>query len=494
MFYDIRPNCEVSHSVNYRGNACYTRFGITSNYSTDKRLDPDGIDENLENIGNFVEYSGSADVLQGKITTTANDTIVYSATEIANNGGILNFTVAEDQEYRIGVCYTTNKEAIDGKTYKAPFIDFGIHVNVNGTGTYEIIRDNVSIEGTHGFETSETFQIVFSRVNQPESNDSSDYHAFLLQGHIPAGGDADYYLNTVARQPMKGGYTPTFILDAPTSGAVVDNIKCIDANDQDQECRSFMTKIHTALGFIGVGGTTFRNSHSYILVNSHELTLNERRGTKNFFNTLGLNEFNETSPGDAPDYKQENTYYASFANVNENKLVIQTKLNSSIELSQIIWNPTDAPSNTDYIEENPPASGNLTPQAKADLKLILPEPYPYLQFHMETLDTISYEGNYFKQDFSRQQNTATRVLMNIPVGDKKQLAEEVGYPETFTVYDYETYTPYYVALNNPEPIPVNQLKCRLATPKNHVISFDNLNETSDAVCMLHFRKSLATDE
>ena len=475
-FYEIQPNCDISYDVNYGAKPCYTKFGITSTYDTNKRLNPATIDDFIGNIGGLNVYKGNATTQAGSLTTTAADTVVYSGTNIAQNGGMLNFRVKNDKELKIGVTFDNQFTAVVAGTVTDPYIDFGVHVNANGANTYNIIRNNQSIPGTQGFTGgTETFSIVFSRVNQPESEDDSDYHAFLLQSYFPSGASqGDFQDFTVARQAMTGGYCPSFICDAPEDGTIVDNIKVIEAEAQDQECRTFMTRIQNPTD-VGVGGTAFRNSHSFILVNPSTLDDDERELTLVFFQTLGFLSFNSSKTA------TKNEQFESYANEDNNKLVIQTQLRSHIEKSQVIYIATNVPAPID----------EYTPEVNDK---ILPEPFPYLQFHMETLNTISLEGNYFKQDKSRQQNTATKVLMNIPVGDKKSLSESFGFPQTYISYDYETYTPYYVALNNPEPIPVNQIKCRLATPKNIIVDFDNFDGTSDALCMLHFRKSLATEE
>ena len=481
-FYEIQPNCDIAYDINFGNKSTYTKFGVTSTYDTSKRLNPSTIDDYLTNIGFLNTYKGEATLLQGSLTTTANDTIIYSSSDIALNGGMLSFRVTNDHECKIGVSFDNHPQNSVTGNVTDPYIDFGIHVNANGANTYNIIRNNESIPGTQGFSgNNETFQIIFSRVNQPESSESSDYHAFLLQDYFPGGaGVGDYQDYTVARQQLFGGYNPHFMCDAPNSGTVVDNIKIIPAEEQDQECRTFMTEVKTSNAGtnIGVGGTTFRNSHSFILVNAASLDATERTQTLIFFQTLGLTSFTS----DLTSRRLEQ--FESYANEDNNKLVIQTQLRAPIEMSQILWIPAAEPEDLDNYDPDDEKRDQL-----------LPEPFPYLQFHMETLNTISFEGNYFKQNKSRQQNTATKVLMNIPVGTKKTLSEAFGgFPQSYITYDYETFTPYYVTLNNPEPIPVNQIKCRLATPKNFIVDFDDFDGTSDALCMLHFRKSLATED
>ena len=105
---------------------------------------------------------------------------------------------------------------------------------------------------------------------------------------------------------------------------------------------------------------------------------------------------------------------------------------------------------------------------------------------MDDLSIITYEGN---EPNGRQQNTASKVLQNLPLNpDKKTILNRAitgDYQSLYTSYDYEAYNPIYVSLHNTEPIMINQIKCRLSTPNNEGVS---LEANKLANIMLHFRK------
>ena len=89
--------------------------------------------------------------------------------------------------------------------------DFGLHFKTDGTGTYQIIRDSVEdkqclgMNGTPGGNRLvDQFTFVFSRSSQPESNGSTGYVCYLLQGYDPESGNGQYENFIVARKEMEG--------------------------------------------------------------------------------------------------------------------------------------------------------------------------------------------------------------------------------------------------------------------------------------------------
>jgi hypothetical protein len=164
-------------------------------------------------------------------------------------------------------------------------------------------------------------------------------------------------------------------------------------------------------------------------------------------------------------------------------LCIQTRPPADIEYKQYFYLPQAPPKNLDLYDPD-------------EFVSLFPEPLPYIQFHIESFDLISYEGNYQKGLESRQQNTATKVLQNIPRGEDRRINDptELSVPTIFTVYDYEVFNPIYISLDNPNEININQIKARLATPKNELLKLDDISGSENAKVMIHIRKELATRE
>ena len=256
-------------------------------------------------------------------------------------------------------------------------------------------------------------------------------------------------------------------MDAPNSGTVIDEIQCTKANEEDRECRIFMSNIFTPLR-IQSGGTVFRNSHSFILRNSDSLTNAERESTRQFFSDLGFSSFNSS------ETTTQLEQIENFSNPDNNKLIIPTQCNSKIIFGKLIYLPNDA--------------GSIDPEI-VDRKnsALLSQPPPYLQFHIETFDTISYEGNFVKGDESRTQNTTTRVLQTIPLNEQINLSDNVGVLSNLFNYDYEVYNPYYISLNNPGEMKVNQLQGRLVTPDNVIVKLNNQGNVNNTIVVLHVR-------
>lgn len=464
-FYDIRPNCETSKDVNYSGQRCYTKFGITSTYSTLRRL-KNQIPFTSGDIDNLTAFSGTSTILPGQITTTADDTIVYSTTDIAINGGFLKFKVNDDHECKVGVTFDNLQKVTTG-TYSSQGISFGISVNANGPKTYTIIRDGIEENTPLGYNgTDETFYFVFSRVNSPEAAiTQTDYTVYLLQGY-PGSGE-NYQNYAVARYNMSDGYSPSFVLDAPSSGTVIDTIQCTRATDEDRECRIFMSNIYTP-SRIQSGGTVFRNSHSFILRNSDSLTDAERESTRQFFSDLGFDSFNSS------ETTTQLEQIVNFSNTENNKLIIPTKCKSKIIFGKLIYLPDDA------LGIDPEVADEKNPA-------LLSQPPPYLQFHIETFDAVSYEGNFVKGLDSRVQNTTTRILQSIPLNEQVNLTDNVGVVSNLFNYDYEVFNPYYISLNNAGEMKVNQLQGRLVTPNNDIVKLNNQGNVNNTIVVLHVR-------
>ncbi len=467
-FYDIQPSCEISYSANTGGNPIISKFGIVSNFST-KRLDNSGT---LEDITAWDVFLGTATTTDANVEITGDNTVVYSNTDLAINAGMLNFTVKKtDPKYRIGVvAETLDTTGVVGTNADIDYA-FAIEVNSNGNGTYDIIRDGISTHVASGFTSgTEDFQIVFSRTNTPEATTDSDYTAFLLQGYPVDSGEEDYQDYIVARHKLKDGYTPSLVIDAPTSGVTITNLSCIKATEQDREARNFKSTIKSP-NDLGNGGTVFRNAHSWILRNSDAFSANDRNATAVFFELLGLTNFN------SPDITRANEISESFANPDNNRLVIKGKFNAPVLYSQFY-----------YLPQN---KSQIDLEQKQPEEPILNSPHPYIQLHLETMNTITFEGNYQKKTERRQQNTATKVIMNIPRGENVVFSSDL-YPDTYASYDYEIFNPYYVSLFNTEEIPLNQIKARLTTPDNDIIKLDENINTGNSVIMLHCRRELAT--
>lgn len=483
-FYKIEPNCEISKDISLQGFACNTKLGFSSQYSTEKRLKPSNIPSYIGDINNLNVYEGTATLEAGKITTTAPNTVVYSSSSIAVNGGVLTFNLEKDKQMNIGlILEEIDEDGIVGGGGHAGTIeiDFGIKNKANGDGTYSIIRDGELESKPFGYTAdNEDFAFVITRANNPESS-KSEYTIYLLQGYpFSAGASAsgDYQNYAVATYNMNGGYTPTFVADIVDDTAVIDEIQIIPAETQDLECRIFMDRALDP-NDIGSSGTIFRNSHSYILRNSSAMSAFGRTKTKTFFQDLGLETYTNSTAASS------NNQLENHSNPNNNRLIIPTRVNGTIEVERVIW----AEKYGDTLVRDSIAVPSET------IVTTVPEPFPYLQFHIETLNCISFEGNFVKKSKSRQQNTATKVLMNIPRGDITPILN-VGLKSTtnYINYDYEAFNPYYVSLNNPEPLHVNQLKGRLSTPDNTVVTLDVEDGVANSVVMLHIRKELATTD
>lgn len=485
LFYKIEPNCDISKEVSLQGFACNTKFGFSSQYSTEKRLKPSNLPSYLQDIGNLNVYEGTATVEPGKITTTQANTIVYSTTDIAVNGGVLTFNIEKGVEGTIGLILEVIDEdnIVGGGAHAGTIeIDFGIKNKANGDGTYSIIRNGNIESKPFGYTAdSEDFAFVITRANNPETLAQSEYTIYLLQGYpfsSGSGSAGDYQNYAVATYNMNGGYSPTFVCDIVSDNAVIDEIQVIPAEGQDLECRIFMDRALQP-NDLGSSGTIFRNSHSYILRNSSAMTGFGRENTRSFFQNLGLETFTSSVAATS------NNQLENHSNPNNNRLIIPTKVNGNIEIERVIW--AEKYGNTLVRQEISLPSSSIVSE--------VPQPFPYLQFHIETLNCISFEGNFVKQSRSRQQNTATKVLMNIPRGEVTPIiSNKLRNTTNYINYDYEAFNPYYVSLNNPEPLHINQLKGRLSTPDNTIVTLDVEDGVANSVVMLHIRKELATTD
>ena len=468
-FYEIRSNSEVSYIDGTGGNPITKVFGLTSTFSTKRLNDPDN---ELTDIDGLNVYSGTATTTSNSIETTADNTVVYSNTELAINAGMITFTLTKaDPKFTVGI--VTQQLSETGVTGNNLTVDFNFAIEKESDGTFFIIRDGDAQKIPAGFTSgTEDFAFLFTRTNTPEAVRETEYTCYLLQGYAPAAGGENYQNFIVARYDMKDGFLPSFVIDAPTSGAKVENIRCITASLQDKYVRQPKSSITSPIK-IGSAGTVFRNGHSYVLNNSSAMPQQERKDTALFFEQLGLSSFNS----DAISRGKE--IFEGYANENNNRLLIETKLNAPVLYQQFYYLPQDK--NKITLEGPDPGT-----------EPILNGPHPYLQLHMETMNTITFEGNYQKKSESRRQNTATKVIMNIPRGEDNIIGGTV-YPQTYATYDYEIFNPYYITLNNSEEIPMNQIKARLTTPDNTLVILDDDINTGNAVIMLHNRKELATN-
>lgn len=491
IFYHFDPAPLISFKIGNSDLPIIQRFGLRSNYSNNDRLDPSTIDDYLENIQNLAVYKGSATLEEDKITSTADDTCVYSQTNLAINGGFVTFNVPNDKKSIVGISFTSIINGMQDNTVTGssnPELDFAIHTNANGDGTYNILRRDPysnqikEVPGVHTYSRgvgvdSNNFTFLFSRTAEPEATQgSTEYTCFLLQGWNSDDGAMDYEEYIVARQKMQGGYMPTFIAAKMENGAVIDAIQAIHEDVQDIESRVFVSKTDEPNdNDVGRCGTTFRNTHTLILKNSPDVKATSRDTAERFAQELGFQMLNDDSQ------TRINDVSTTLGNELPTPLLIQTRPPTDIEYKQFYYLPSDPPPTLDLYD--------------AGDRKTFPEPLPYLQFHIESLDLVSYEGNYQKRLDSRQQNTATKVLQNIPRGEDRRInsPQDFKVPELYTVYDYEVFNPIYIALNNPSEIQFNQLQARLTTPNNQIVSLDLIDNSQDAKVMLHIRKELATD-
>ena len=268
---------------------------------------------------------------------------------------------------------------------------------------------------------------------------------------------------------------PTFCLTEGLTDFEIIDIQCIPANSQDREASSFATQVEEPADWkIGAGGSGYRNTHTFILSNGSGMSPDARERSRELFNKLGFTSW--TNIDDA------NHLETTLGNSLPTNMVISTQAPAEIRYQSIIYLKQNKPDQLDYYDFT------------TDTEFTLSETLPYLQFHIETLDAITYEGNFIKGTKSRAQNTAVKVLQNIPKQDSITLFDAaIELQEIFTNYDYEVYNPLYVALNNPAPIMVNQIKGRLVSPTNELMTLDNFENTPRALVMLHFRKELATN-
>ena len=479
-FYRIEPHCQYNVQGLADASLFPSRFGITSIYTTNKRLNPKIIARDLENIDNLSVYSGSADLEAGKITTTSANTTVFSRTNIAINGGMVAWEIDTDKECKIGVSFDVADFGGQTGSNSTVDLDFGIHYKVNGTGTYYIIRNGETTQGVLQADLTNNdqkrFSIVFSRTSLPEAERTTSYTAYLLQGYEWFNttpnfvGKGDYENHIVARQEMVGGFMPTFIAELIDDATVINNIYAIDATDQDRESRNFLDSVETeelpdeTKAFAVGSGTIYRNAHAFSFrgdLDNADKKL-EANFTREFFVKLGFVNFSISTQTTTEDYKCVEV----LGNNLSTSLVISSECEADIQ-DVVVY------STTPLLTLTPSFTNVITP-------------YDYLQLHMDDLSIITYEGN---EPNGRQQNTASKVLQNLPINpDKKTILNRsiVGdYQSLFTSYDYEAYNPIYVSLHNTEPIMINQIKCRLATPDNQGVS---LESNKLANIMLHFRK------
>ena len=466
LFYKIAPNCSYNRDT-FNGKAVPVQFGITSKYSVGKRLG-EGMEDYIQNIGNHNVYTGSATTFAGQITTTSADTVVYSTTELAINGGFVTFSIGSDTEMKIGVSFTKNpNNNVTGTSSDINF-DFGIHYKSNGTGTYTIIRNGDESEQTLGMNGTPTgnrpvdqFTIVFSRATAPESQSYTTYSCFLLQGYDPESGNGEYEDFIIARQDMFGGYSPTFMMEGNDDACIIKSIQCIPAEEQDRESRTFYDMVMEPVNnIVQAGGTIYRNSHFFFLKNSEDMDLAERIETRDFFNKLGFVNWNSAQPYEEEYFPMSTT----FGNNNAlNPLIISSRLEAKILGQKVVSN--------DVINQI-----QLFDEGTA--------PFPYLQLHIDDLNIISFEGN---EPTGRQQNTATKVIANLAQQDDLSFEDkDEGDISVFKNYDYEAYNPIYITLHNTEELSINQIRARLVGPDNQQIRLANTGERS--LIMLHVRK------
>ena len=479
-FYRIEPHCQYKVQGLSDASLFPSRFGITSIYSTNKRLNPEEIASDLENIGSLSVYTGSATLEAGKITTTSANTTVFSTKAIAINGGLVAWEIDTDKECKIGVSFDLPQySGITGSDGTVD-LDFGIHYKANGTGTYYIIRNGETTQGVLQADLNEDdekrFSIVFSRTSLPEAERTTSYTAYLLQGYQWASavpnfvGAGDYENHIVARQEMEGGFMPTFIAEVIDDATVINNIYAIEATEQDRESRNFLDSVETeplpddTKAFAVGSGTIYRNAHAFSFRGDLEDDDKEQEAeeTRKFFVRLGFVNFSISSQTNTEKYKCVEV----LGNNLSTSLVISSECEADIQ-DVVVY------STTPLLTLTPNFNNVITP-------------YDFLQLHMDDLSIITYEGN---EPNGRQQNTASKVLQNLPINpDKKIILNRSlmnDYQSLFTSYDYEAYNPIYVSLHNTEPIMINQIKCRLATPDNESVK---LESNKLANIMLHFRK------
>ena len=480
-FYRIEPHCQYNVRGLTDASLFPSRFGITSIYSTNKRLNPEEIASDLENIDNLSVYSGSATLLPGKITTTSANTTVFSTTNLAINGGLVAWELDTDTECKIGVSFDLSDYSGLTGSGGTVDLDFGIHYKVNGTGTYYIIRNGQPtqsvLQADLTKDVQKRFSIVFSRTSLPEAERTTSYTAYLLHGYEWADstdpdfkGAGDYENYIVARQEMEGGFMPTFIVEATDDATILDNIVAIEATQQDRESRNFLDSVETeplddgTKTFAVSSGTIYRNAHAFTFRGDLDAEGKELEAsfTRQFFTELGFINFAITTNTDTSQYKCVEV----LGNNLSTSLVISSQCEADIQ-SLVVY------STTPLLTLTPSFNNVITP-------------YDFLQLHMDDLSIITYEGN---EPNGRQQNTASKVLQNLPINPDKKIilnrAVTGDYQSLFTSYDYEAYNPIYVSLHNTEPIMINQIKCRLSTPDNEGVS---LEANKLANIMLHFRK------
>lgn len=479
-FYEIFPNGKISYDINNFGDPVIEQFGITSNYKS--QTTDLGLWEGIENLN---VWDGSANIVGVKeVEVTADNTFVYSSTQPSINGGGVSFQVTSTtQKGQVGLMF--NSTAGDGHTGSGTIeLDYGISINQNGAGTYNIIRNTNDREGFNGWTTGsdddDWFTFIISRTSTPETFiAATEYTIYLLQGWKPdAAFDKlrefeDYIID---KFPLSAGFMPTFCIVDAESGFHLENIDCIKASRQDLESATFNTFQAEPADFnIGVGGTVFRNTHSFVLSNVGTMSNEAKEETREFFNRLGFNNWADITSG-------PNELQTTLGNtLPGNNTVISTFAPSAIRYQNIIFLKDNAPKNIDFQDPN-------------EKEKTLSETFPYLQFHIETLDAITYEGNFQKGVKSRQQNTATKILNNIPKQGTVSLQDFLlDNPQQFTNYDYEVFNPLYVSLKNPAALNINQIKGRLVTTKNELIKLDTFDNTPRAMIMLHFRKELVQE-
>ena len=469
LFYHISPNCAYSRET-LNGDAKITHFGLTSNYVTHKRMsnkNQDFLDKYLKNIGNLTTYCGTATLQAGSIVTTATDTIVYSSSKIAINGGFVQFSLNSDKEVKVGVSFSNmgQNNNTTGTNQDLDF-DFGIHYKFNGTGTYSVIRDGVETDevlGTNGAPSNrpnDAFNIVFTRTAEPESTKTTGYTAFLLQGYDALSGSDDWHNFIVARHEMSGGYCPTFMFQSPDADAKVVDIKIIPAEIQDLECRSFMDYLDDTGGEIS-GGTAYRNCHSFFLKNSENMDELDRNNTRKFFVSLGFVNWCNERPRTYVSYPMVSR---GSNQATQTPLIIKSRLEGPVESEKDVTNLRSLLPTGDIV------TGNAV--------------FSYLQLHMDDLNIISFEGN---EPNGRQQNTATKILTNLDLQDDVLIDDnESGGSQLFKNYDYEAFNPIYITLHNTEELNINQIRARLVGPKNEEVQLAKSGDRS--IIMIHIRK------
>jgi hypothetical protein len=210
-FYEVEPSPLISFEIGNSDRPMISRFGLLSYYSNNKRLDPASIDGYIQEIQGLTVYQGSATLEDDKITSTADQTTVYSTNNLAINGGLVEFNVPNAKKCKVGIIFNNVTDQQNTTILgTSPELDFGIDIN-EPNFTYNVIRKNPyssQMEIMPGVNTysrggvrSNNFSFIFSRTAEPEATEGdTEYTVFLLQGWDSNDPDLKYEDYIVARQ------------------------------------------------------------------------------------------------------------------------------------------------------------------------------------------------------------------------------------------------------------------------------------------------------